>query len=85
MQKSLKYLLILPIFLVISCGLLGTYDQVHLMVGVQIPLYGEQINIGMNLDLKDQAINKLQEKQKMMSIEAYNSFLDWKTKKGAVK
>jgi hypothetical protein len=85
MRKSLRYLLILPIFFVISCGLLGTYDQVSLVIGIQVPIYGEQINLGLKLDLKDQAINKLQEKEKTMSIEAYNSYLDWKMKQGVQK
>jgi hypothetical protein len=85
MRKLIKGLILIATLSLVSCGLLSTYDQVSLMVGIQIPLYGEQVNVGMKLDLKDQAINKLEEKQKIMSIDAYNSFLDWKMKQGSTK
>lgn len=80
MHKLLKHLCLTLSLFAVSCGLLGTYDQVSLMAGIQLPIYGQEVNIGLKLDLKDQAINKLQENQKTLSIEAYNRYLDWKMK-----
>jgi hypothetical protein len=74
---------ILPILLIslTSCGLLGTYDNVELMIGLQIPLYETNVNFGLHMILKDQAINKIQEGQKTKLIDAYTEILKWKQEK----
>jgi|KBSSwiStaDraftv2_1062776.scaffolds.fasta_scaffold00065_2 hypothetical protein len=74
--------LLLPLILMLtSCGLLGTYDNVELMIGLQVPVYETNVNFGFHMILKDQAINKIQEGQKTILIETYTEILKWKQEK----
>ena len=82
MHKLLAAILLITLTSFVSCNLLSTYDQVELMVGITIPLYSEDINIGLNLKLKDQAINKMQESQKAHLVETYAKIITWKQQVG---
>jgi len=81
MKNILATLLILTLTSVTSCGLLGTYDNVELMIGLQIPFYETNVNFGLHMILKDQAINKIQEGQKSKLIDTYTEILKWKEEK----
>lgn len=67
-----------------SCGLLGTYDNVELMVGLEVPVYTQTVRFGMHMILKDQAINKIQEKRKTQVIDTYMKIIKWKQEKSNV-
>ena len=64
--------------MVTSCGLLGTYDDVELMIGLQVPIYETNVNFGLRMILKDQAISKMKEDQKSRLVEAHAEILKWK-------
>ena len=74
-------LLICTLSTLVSCGLLGTYDNVDFMLGIQVPIYETNINFGLHMILKDQAISKIQEGQKTKLIESYIEVLKWKRNK----
>lgn len=78
MRKIIATLLIVTLT---SCGLLGTYDNVEVMAGLQIPIYETNINFGFHMILKDQAINKIKEKKSAKLVGAYSDVLKWKLKK----
>lgn len=75
MRKIIVTLLIITLNMVTSCGLLKTYDNVELMIGLQIPVYETNIDFGLHMILKDQAINKIQEGQKTSLVDAYIEIL----------
>lgn len=77
-----KFIYLIVLLTTAGCNLLKTYDQVSLMIGIQAPIYGQEINVGIKLDLKDQAINKQKEIQKDKLIQSYVNFLKWKRQKG---
>jgi hypothetical protein len=70
--------LIVTLNMATSCGLLGTYDNVELMIGLQVPVYETNINFGLHMILKDQAISKMKEDQKSKIVEAHAEILKWK-------
>ncbi len=78
MRKIITSLLIVTLSMVTSCGLLGTYDNVDFMVGIQIPIYDRTVDFGLHMILKDQAINKIQENQKTKLVEMYAEMLKFK-------
>lgn len=78
MRKFVATLLIVTLNMAASCGLLGTYDNVELMVGLQIPVYETNVNFGLHMILKDQAINKMKEDQRAKLVDAHAQILKWK-------
>lgn len=78
MRKFIATLLIVTLNMVTSCGLLGTYDNVELMVGLQVPIYETNVNFGLHMILKDQAISKIKENQRAKLVEAHAEILKWK-------
>ena len=81
MNKLVGSLLIVTLNVLTSCGLLGSYDNVELMIGLEIPIYSTNVNFGLHMILKDQAINKIQEGSKSKMIETYLEIIKWKQEK----
>jgi hypothetical protein len=48
------------------------------MVGLQVPVYETNVNFGLHMILKDQAINKMKEDQRAKLVEAHAEILKWK-------
>ena len=81
----MRKLLAILLLSVTSCGLLGTYDNVELMVGLEVPVYTQTVRFGMHMILKDQAINKIQEGSKSKVIDTYLQIIKWKQEKSHVQ
>ena len=78
MRKFIATILIVTLNMATSCGLLGTYDNVELMIGLQVPIYETNVNFGLHMILKDQAISKMKEDQRAKLVEAHAEILKWK-------
>ncbi len=85
MRKVIASILIVTLNTLTSCGLLGTYDNVELMIGLQVPVYTTNINFGLHMILKDQAINKMKEEQRATLVDAHAQILKWKKETGNVQ
>lgn len=81
----MRKLLAILLLSLTNCGLLGTYDNVELMIGLEVPVYTQTVRFGMHMILKDQAINKIQEKRKTQVIDTYMQIIKWKQEKSNVE
>jgi hypothetical protein len=77
-NKIIAILLIVTLNSLASCGLMGTYDNVELMIGLQVPVYETNVNFGLHMILKDQAINKIKEGERAKLVDAQIQILRWK-------